>query len=342
MNTQFLLFIAVIAYLLFRYRRRLLVDDCPRLNFEAFEGEVYQVGETYVARRKAAKKPKQSIVCIHGFMEDMRYFTELYEDPHIELILVTNSGYYCPFSTKDLIQPKWAEPNPFLPYSIEYDAYALRIAVENLATTSKIKLHGHSRGGAVVLDAVRQSPAILGESEVVLEAAVLPQGKALFGRPVSLPTLLEWIFPISLGLMSKVPFRWYAGIALKPLSDRKKALLPGLWFNAKNQRVALENLRSMGDWTTKTDYSIYNNVKNGTFLIGQIDNVLDRTSMIDSAERAHDGFNIILTKGTTHFISLEEPKYARALAEKTVAVGKKKAKRAKGKSTPTLAEREVS
>ena len=44
MNTQFLLFIAVIAYLLFRYRRRLLVDDCPRLNFEAFEGEVYQVG----------------------------------------------------------------------------------------------------------------------------------------------------------------------------------------------------------------------------------------------------------------------------------------------------------
>ena len=210
MNTQLLLFIAVIVYLLYRYRRRLLVDECPRLNFEAFEGDVYQVGETYVARRKAAKKPKQSIICIHGFVEDMRYFTELYEDPHIELILVTNSGYHCPFSTKDLIQPEWAEANPFLPYSIEYDAFALRLAVENLATTSKVKLHGHSRGGAVVLDAMRQSPATLSKSEVILEAAVLPQGKALFGRSMSLPTIMEWIFPISLGLMSKVPFHWYA------------------------------------------------------------------------------------------------------------------------------------
>ena len=98
----------------------------------------------------------------------------------------------------------------------------------------------------------------------------------------------------------------------------------------------------MGDWSAKTDYSIYNNIEKGTFLIGQIDNVLDRAGMIDSAERAHDGFNIILTEGTTHFISLEEPKYARALAEQTVATGNKKAKRTKGKSKETLDERKIS
>lgn len=342
MNPLLVLLVAVSIYALIRYRRYQLNENCSRINFEAFEGEVFQVGETYVARRKTPVKPKQSIVCIHGFIEDMRYFTELYEDPEIELILVTNSGYHCPFSTKDLLQPDWAEANPFPLYTIEYDAYALGLAAINLATTSKVRLHGHSRGGAVVVDAVRQRQKALGKCEVILEAPVLPQGKAYLGRPISLPKAVEWFTPIGLGFVSKVPFNWYAGVILKPLNERKKALLPGLWNNAKNQHVVIENIRSMADWSKKTDYSIYNNIEKGTFLIGEIDNVLDRASMIDSAERAHAGFSIEYTEGTTHFVSLEQPKYARALADPVSGAGSKKAKRAKVKARRAVSERNIS
>lgn len=326
-----LLLIALAAiYAAARYRSRLLHKDGPRLNFEDFEGDVYQIGESYVAKRKTDKKPKQTLVCIHGFMEDMRYFTELYDNPEIELILVTNSGYYCPFSTRDLIYPDWADDNPFPPYTIEYDAFVLAQVVQNIASTKKIRLHGHSRGGAVVLDAVRQTPKLLGKSELILEAALLPQGKALFGRPIKLPKIIEYLLPINMGLVSKIPFNWYSDSLLKPMTERKRVLLPGLWFNAKNHQVLIENVRSMADWAKKTDYSIYNNVEKGTFLIGQTDNVLDRKSMIESAERAHSGFNIELTENTTHFVSIEEPKYARTLAEQAT-VTKSPARRTRTK-----------
>ncbi|PCJ19220.1 MAG: alpha/beta hydrolase [Gammaproteobacteria bacterium] len=339
-----LLFSAVFVYAIVRYRRRLLTEDCTRLNFEAFDGDVMQLGETFVAKRRLTQTPTQSIVCIHGFLEDMRYFTELYQDPSIELILVTNSGYHCPFTTKDLGKPAWERgiPNPHAPYTIEYDAHAFGLAAINLATTSNVRLHGHSRGGAVVLDAVRQRQKELGGCEVVLEAAVLPQAKAFMGRSMRLPKVAEWFTPISLGLVAKVPFYWYAGTVLSPLNRRKKELLPGLWNNAKTQSVVVENIKNMADWGFKTDYSIFDYIKKGTFLIGESDYILDRQTMIDSAERAHSGFDIIYTENSSHFVSLDDPKYARSLAEKAALKPKGKNKQTKAKPKSILPKRGVS
>lgn len=289
----------------------------PRVNNESFEGDLYQVGESYVAKRSNVKKPKQSIVCMHGFMEDMRYFTEVYNDPEIELIMVNSCGYHSPFSLENLEKPDWAVSVPYPEGSIEYDAHVLTQAVENLASTKTIRLHGHSRGGAVVLEAVKQHPDLLGDKEVILEAPILPKGEPYPALALAFNAVGLYLLPISFTLFKKVPFGAYSAV-YKPLTPHKKTLLAGLLHTPKCYTTILENADNMQAWWDTTDISIYDNVKKGTILIGSEDRILDRKSMINSAEASHKGIDVVLTEGTTHFVSLEQPHYARELVQKAV------------------------
>ena len=305
------------------FRGKFLYAWQPRVNDEAFNGELYQVGECYVAKRTTNTKPKQTIVCIHGFLEDMRYFTEVYEDPSIELILINSCGYHSPFPLNNLMKPEWSQSVPYPEGSIEYDANVLVQAVENLASTKKVRLHGHSRGGAVVLEAVKQRPDLLGKLEVILEAPIIPEGEPYPGLAFVFNKVGLYLLPLSFTLFKKVPFDLYS-FAYKPLTPRKRTLLAGLLHNPKSYTSILENADNMEAWWETTNISIYDNVAKGTILIGAKDMVLDRKSMIASAQASHSKIDMVLTEGSTHFVSLEQPHYARDLAAKAVATNRRK------------------
>jgi hypothetical protein len=42
-----------------------------------FDGRVFKVGDTYIAKRSLRDGSTRSIVCFPGFLEDMRYFQDL-------------------------------------------------------------------------------------------------------------------------------------------------------------------------------------------------------------------------------------------------------------------------
>lgn len=327
---KFLLLIAA-AIVIHHYRGKFLYAWQPRVNDEPFEGDLYQVGECYVAKRANASKPTQTLVCIHGFLEDMRYFTEVYQDPSIELIMINSCGYHSPFSLNNLLKPDWAVSVPYPEGSIEYDANVLAQAVENLATTKKIRLHGHSRGGAVVLEAIKQRPDLLGKLEVVLEAPILPKGKPYPALALVFNKVGLYLLPITFTLFKKIPFDIYSGV-YKPLTPRKRELLAGLMHNPKTFTTILENAHNMNEWWDHAELSLYDKVAKGTILIGAEDKVLDVRSMTASAEASHKNINVVITEGTTHFISLEAPRYARELAENTVKTSSKKIKKVTGEA----------
>lgn len=327
---KFLLLIAA-AIVIHHYRGKFLYAWQPRVNDEPFEGDLYQVGECYVAKRASDTKPKQTIVCAHGFVEDMRYFTEVYQDPSIELIMINSCGYHSPFSLNDLLKPDWAVSVPYPEGSIEYDANVLGQAVDNLASTKKIRLHGHSRGGAVVLEAIKQRPDLLGKLEVILEAPILPKGKPYPALALAFNKVGLYLLPLTFTLFKKVPFDFYSR-AYKPLTARKQVLLPGLLHNPKSFTTVLENAHNMNEWWDHAEHSLYDNVAKGTILIGAEDKVLDRNSMIASAEASHKNINVVLTEGTTHFISLEEPQYVLELAANAVKPAPRKKKSAAGET----------
>lgn len=327
---KFLLLIAALV-VIHHYRGKLLYAWQPRVNDEPFAGDLYQVGECYVAKRESENKPKQSIVCIHGFLEDMRYFTEVYQDPNIELIMVNSCGYHSPFSLNNLLKPDWAEQVPYPEGTIEYDAHVFAQAVENLASTKKVRLHGHSRGGAVVLEAIKQRPDLLGKLEIILEAPILPKGEPFPALAVAFNKVGMYLLPLTFTLFKKVPFDWYS-FAYKPLTPRKEELLSGLLHNPKSYTTIIENANNMEAWWEHADHSLYDNAAKGTILIPRQDKVLDRKSMLASVEASHKNINVVLTQGTSHFISLDKPDYARELAANAVKAAARKKKSSEDKA----------
>ena len=163
--------ILVLVTLVHGLRTRLLRQRLPARNHETFEGVIEQVGESVVAYRSAGPSPHQSVIAIHGFLEDFRYFTALYRDPSLELVLVNNSGYHCPVIGWPAARASWSEvDNPYPVGSIEHDAFVFNLALTHRVTGARVRAHGHSRGGAVILEAARQNPALFRDVEVILEA----------------------------------------------------------------------------------------------------------------------------------------------------------------------------
>ena len=80
------------------YREYCARRTLPQIHHADFKGEVMHLGSTYIARRPSSNGSDQTIVCFPGFLEDMRYFQDLYLDSDAELILVNNANYHFPLA----------------------------------------------------------------------------------------------------------------------------------------------------------------------------------------------------------------------------------------------------
>ncbi|OUS26088.1 hypothetical protein A9Q99_19110 [Gammaproteobacteria bacterium 45_16_T64] len=295
------------------YRNHVTHRDLARVNVVSFDGEVFHVGRGGVAKRRmdldAKAGPVQTVVCMPGFLEDMRYFLELYKEADVELILVNSADYHLPFATTHAKSVDWGDNNPYPTSTIEYDAHIVACAVKHLATTDNLIFHGHSRGGAVMLELGKQEPGLVKNAKVVLEAPALPQGRLSGGGEKNFKRVGAYFMPlvfshnrnISNAALNKMPM-------MKPPSALKTELIRGLFCAPKNYQIALKNIHNIIEWQGRNQKDLYENFEEISVVVGERDHVLSRRAMIASANMS-SRVNVVETKGTNHFISLEKPNY---------------------------------
>lgn len=315
--------LCVLVFLLHRIRAWLLDRPIAARNDEPFDGELYQVGKCIVARRAVdAEADKQkTIVCMHGWLEDHRYFSELYSPRDGEILFINSCDYHVPTTSSKPEAASWDNAAAYSCYpegSIEYDAAVLISTVEALASNSKLVLHGHSRGGAVVLEAVKQKPALFVDAQLVLEAAILPEASihwgpespAWLGRLVT-ATLL-FVFPFAAAACAKYGLPATVLKGMGPASTRKALVLTHIFSNPRSVQVLMNNIESIRRWPDENTTALYNLAPGGTILIGSSDSVLSRRKMLQSASRSGDNFRVVETTGSSHFISLDAPDQLRS------------------------------
>jgi len=272
---------------------------------EMFSGKVYSVAKGAVSIRSLSAKPVHTVIGVHGFLENHCYFTQSYNSPTTELILLTCSNYHTPVSGPIPEPAPWEIPIKYLEATIEYDACLLIQVLENVPTTDHIRVHGHSRGGAVILEAVRQRPELFHDIDIVLEAPVLPQGEL----HVMVTTLLEPIshgmWPWVVRLINSTPSSPYTQAFFGKMNPRKKQLLGKLFTSTKDHLTIVRNIENIMEWMNRTDFDVYQHVHQGTFLIPKTDRILDRDAMIKSAEQSQNTIRIIETDANSHFITLD-------------------------------------
>ena len=166
---------------------RKLIKPIEQSYTEMFSGKVFTVGKGAVSVRNHSGEAKHTVIGVHGFLENHGYFTQLYQDSSTELILLTCSNYHVPVSGPMPEPADWEVPIKFLEATIQYDACILNQTLANLPSTKNVRIHGHSRGGAVILEALNQRPELYENVELILEAPALPAGKT---HPL-VSTLLE-------------------------------------------------------------------------------------------------------------------------------------------------------
>ena len=305
------------------YRQYWAKRDLPRVYTDNFDGELMKLGETFIARRSARNGSQRTIVCFPGFLEDMRYFQDVYKDDEAELILVNNANYHCPLVAGDVTKLAWAA-NPFVMGTIEHDAFYLGLVLERLATGHNIHLHGHSRGGAVVLETGRQYPELTGSKEryvsAILEAAVLPQARTAGKGSDPLPHLLVGYFmPIYLGLLRNISEdRLLKNLMMRPTNALKTQLCLSCFSLPCRYDTCVTNVKSIVAWQRARHFDVYNNFASMTVVLGARDSVLDNRTMLASAEKGqarNKGVTILKTENTNHFISLEQPETIQGISK---------------------------
>ena len=318
---NFLILLAGLLLALHLYREYWARRSLPRVVNADFDGRLYRVGETVIAVREAAKNSDESILCFPGFLEDMRYFQHLYSGSDAQLILINNANYHSPFPDDAVEALDWPD-NPYAVGTIEHDGFYLALALQHLSSGSRISLHGHSRGGAVVLEAGRQSPELTRPADrsisAVLEAPVLPGARAAGRSSNPLPhALISYLIPVVLGLLcNSSRDRLLQQPMMRPTNSLKTELCQSLYSVAKNYRTCVANVRSIHRWQRQTSDDVYTNYARIVVVAGERDDVLDNASLLASAERGralNRGVQILRTEKTNHFISLERPEYLRQL-----------------------------
>ncbi|WP_375771297.1 alpha/beta hydrolase [Archangium gephyra] len=295
--------LAGIVLLVFALRQWLLHRECEPARSEPFDGDVYQVGKAAIAERRC-DHPHTTVICMHGFVADMRYFTHHYSDPGIQLILLTSCDYHVPITGPRYRSAPWVKVPPAPEGSIPYDAAVLVQALEHLPRTGSIRVHGHSRGGAVVLEAASMRPDLFERVEVVLEAPVLPQARPY----VSVNAAQLWFLSFLMPLWRREPISRRNRGAWGPLeNERKRELIMAFPFNPKRVATMVSNLLGIGDWMKQRDVSLYQRIPRGTVLVPGKDRVLDFHSMLESAQRAGPGVNVVKLDGCSHFVLWDRP-----------------------------------
>lgn len=298
--------VLIVVYL----RRWLLRREIPQQQATTFKGELYTVGKATIARRSTGQPPRVSVIVMPGFMENFLYFTEHYSDPAVELILITSADYHVPVLEYRPTVPAWSETPAAAPGSIAYDAEVLNLALRHLVTTANVRVHGHSRGGAVTLEAARQQPALFENIEVILEAPVLPQGKPY----APLPATARWFLPFFLPMWQQQPISERNRSIWGPLDNaRKRELIMGLPFNPRHCSTMDTNLKDMALWMDNTSSDIYRHVKRGAILVPGTDRVLRSDAMRASAQQA-ENLQVIEIEGGSHFVIPDHPESIPPLA----------------------------
>ncbi|MCP3098406.1 alpha/beta hydrolase [Myxococcus sp. K15C18031901] len=274
---------------------------CPS---EPFDGVVYQVGKAVIAERRS-EAPRTTVICMHGFVASMRYFTHaLYAAPDIQLIQLTSCDYHLPITQPVERSAPWAKAPQAPEGTIAYDAEVLLQALEHLPRTEHVRVHGHSRGGAVVLEAASMRPDLFENVEVVLEAPVLPQARPY----VALGAVQLWLLPFVIPLWRREPISRHNRGAWGPLEDtRKRDLIAAFPFNPKRVSTMETNVRGIGAWMSEKDDSVFKNVRRGTVLVPGKDRVLDARSMLEVARRAEPTLNVVTLDGCSHFVLWDRP-----------------------------------
>lgn len=288
---------------------RKLIKPIDSAYSEMFSGRVYRVGRGAVSVRNHSGNATQTVIGVHGFLENHCYFTQAYEAPTTELILLTCSNYHIPVNGVTPETPDWDVPIKHPEATIEYDACILNLALANLPTTDNIRLHGHSRGGAVILEAVAQRPELYENVEIILEAPVLPQGKLHALVTTLLEPVSHGMWPWLIRLINSAPSSAYGQTFFGKMNPRKKQLLSSLFSATRDHLTIVRNIENIMAWMQRTDTAIYNDVRYGTFLIPRVDRILDRAAMLASARHSPTTMRIVETEAPSHFITLDSKEW---------------------------------
>lgn len=295
--------LAALVASLVALRHRLLHQESPQRHHEPFDGVVYRVGKAAIAERHC-DRPTATVLCMHGFVEDMRYFAQHYRDPSVQLIVLTSCDYHVPVTGPVYREARWIEAPRHPEGSIPYDAAVLVQALEHLPRTRTVRVHGHSRGGAVVLEAAAMRPDLFADVEVVLEAPVLPRGRLY----AAMGALQLWAFAFLVPLWRKDPLGERMARGYGALEDpRKRELLAGLPHNPRRIVTMVHNLRDLATWMRERDGSLYRHVRRGTVLVPGKDKVLDARAMADSARLGAPALEVVQLEGCSHFVLLDRP-----------------------------------
>lgn len=264
--------------------------------------DIYPVGDGWILHRRVSE-PRATVVVMHGLLENPLYFTRYYDDPELELIMIGATGYQLPVTSPDRPEAPWDLPPTGTPGTIAADAQLLNLALEHLPGTRNTRVHGHSRGGAVILQAASERPDLFSQVEVILEAPVLPQGQPY--RPSS--AISRLLLPSLHLLWQRRPDMLLEQPIWGPLDDPdKRELIRAMPFNPRSSALLLTNVRDLLGWMDSTSTEIYRHVQRGAILVPGRDRVLNSAAMLDSAHQA-ENLQIVEVPEGSHFVLLDNP-----------------------------------
>ena len=292
---------------------RKLIKPIDQTYTEMFSGKVYTVGKGAVSVRNHSSEATHTVIGVHGFLENHCYFTQSYQDPSTELILITCSNYHIPVSGPMPEPAPWEVPIKYLEATIEYDANILNQALANLPSTDKVRIHGHSRGGAVILEALRQRPELYEDVELILEAPALPGGKTHPLVSALLEPVSHGMWPWVIRFINSTPATSYGQMFFGKMNARKKQLLHKLFTATRDHLTIVRNIENLFAWMDRADYSVYEHIRHGTFLIPKVDRILDRNLMLASALKSPNCVRVIETDASSHFVTLDDQSYVPSL-----------------------------
>jgi len=284
---------------------------------EPFQGSMLRLGHNLVCLPDRSHLPagpvgRTTLVCFPGFLEDMRYFLDVHRNTPARLIIINNANYQNPFCGVTPSIPGWFKGNPHALGTIAHDAYCLNQVLEHMTGPERVVVHGHSRGGAVVLEAGVQAPERARDVDALLEAAVVPRGRLFGGGERRLEPVGFFLFPFVLSLLRVLPARLLLDSPMMWVTnDIKNRIVAALPFTPRQYATAVINSRNIIQWQAAADYGSYGNYRRTTLFVGERDGVLCRTAMLESAARS-GAVDVVETTGTDHFISLEAPDIIRA------------------------------
>ncbi len=294
--------------------RKLMKPITPAYT-EMFSGRVYQVGKGAVSVRNHSGEARQTVIGVHGYLENHCYFTHLYQEATTELILLTCSNYHVPVSGPVLETPDWEVRNNYPVATIEYDARILTQALENLPSSRNVRVHGHSRGGGIILEAARQRPELFSNVDVVLEAPIMPQGDIHALVKAILEPVSHGMWPWVVRAINSTPSSTYGQTFFGRMNPRKKQLLTKMFTATKDHLTIVRNIENLLAWMQQCDYDVLSNIRYGTILIPETDRILDRERMLRSAEHSPTAVRIVETHNTSHFITLDSAEWVPSLKD---------------------------